>query len=121
MISLSVLLFSLFYQGGIYQLVQDIVSWLIGFFVSIGYAFVNGILAIASPLNNVIPDPTNLLSDITSFFNLASTYIGYIIDMSFISSAVLAYFVSSLIFRIVARRNTFLIKSIVNWYNKLKK
>lgn len=109
--------------GGLFnslmQLLQSIGSWILGFFTSLGAFFVNLIIDILNGINGVLPDPTPLLQTIQNMFNLVQPYVGYVVDLSFISAPVMIYFVGSWIFRILARRNTYFIKLITGWIQRL--
>lgn len=97
----------------------NIVSWLLGFFTSLGTFFINLIVDLVNGINGVLPDPTPLLQYIQDLFDLIQPYVGYILDLSFISPVVIVYFIGSWIFRILARKNTYVVKLITGWIQRI--
>lgn len=109
-----------FLTGGVFttlkELVINVIQWIIRFLTNIVSIF---LFPIVNLINNLLPNIDDLNSKIEYVFNYVSPYINYILDLSFLSQAIINYLIASLIFRITIKNSTYLQKLIVKWYHKL--
>lgn len=79
---------------------------------------------ILSPIDNLIlellPDLSNALTAVGSFFNLISNGIGWVISATGLSNETLSLIVLYFTFKLTAPMMFYMIKLALSWYNKLK-
>lgn len=95
-------------------------------------AIVNGIMSLIITLVNVILSPIDLLisqflpnlnsalNGISSFLNLASKYLGWCVDASYLSNETISLIVLFYTFKLTVPYLVSTIKLAVKWYNSLK-
>lgn len=71
-------------------------------------------------VTNMLPDFNNMLSYVASFFNTCLTYVGFIIDSTFISPEVISFLILFWVFKLTFPLAVYAIKLVVKWYNNLK-
>lgn len=79
---------------------------------------------ILAPIDNLIttflPDLSNGLTAVGSFFNLISNGIGWVVSATGLSNESLSLIVAYFSFKLTAPMLFYLIKLALSWYNKLK-
>lgn len=103
---------------------SDIINFFSGGFLEIVVRFfTNAAQSFAAPLvnkiNALLPNIDEIAFTIADVFDYALPYCKYILDFSLISPVILSYLVYSLIFRILIKNNTYIVKFLLNWYKKL--
>lgn len=71
-------------------------------------------------ITNALPDLSNVLDSVSSFLNIATQSIGWVISLSGISSNVISIIVLYYGFKLTAPLLFYFIKLALSWYNKLK-
>ena len=98
-------------------MIQEIIIAVVNFIVG----FISLIL---TPIDNLIltflPDLSNAFTAIGNFLVLISSYVGWAVSLSGLSSATLSLIVAYYTFKLTAPISFYLIKLAVAWYNKLK-
>ena len=79
---------------------------------------------ILTPIDNLIssalPDLSNVLNSVSSFLNIATQSIGWVISLTGISNTVISIIVMYYGFKLTAPLLFYFIKLALSWYNKLK-
>lgn len=78
------------------------------------------LLPINTLINNAFPNFANLLDTVSSFFHLVIQYFGYILDMLCIDSNTISFLILFWTFKLTIPYLVYLVKLIVQWYDKLK-
>lgn len=82
------------------------------------------ILLLLSPINalitSMLPDFSNMLTNVGNFFSTGATYFGYIVDSLFLNSEVVSFLILYWTFKLTFPFLVSLIKLVVKWYDKLK-
>ena len=85
---------------------------------------VNLVNVILSPIDSLIlsllPDLSDALTQIGSFFNIVSNSLGWCISLTGISSSAISLIVLYYTFKLTAPMSFYLIKLALSWYNRLK-
>lgn len=97
----------------IQAILNGIISLIIGL-VSLVLAPIDGLITSA------LPDLSNALTAVGSFFNLISNGIGWVISATGLSSDTLSLIVLYFTFKLTAPMMFYMIKLALSWYNKLK-
>lgn len=71
-------------------------------------------------ITNYLPDLSNALSLIRQLFNLAFTYIGWVLDSMFISPETISLLIAVLTMRLTIPLAINAVKLAIKWYNALK-
>lgn len=79
---------------------------------------------ILTPIDNliasVLPDLSNVFNSVSSFLNLATQSIGWVISLTGLSSSVISLVVLYYGFKLTAPLLFYMIKLALSWYDKLK-
>lgn len=79
---------------------------------------------ILTPINllitNYLPDLSNALALIRQLFNLAFTYIGWVLDSMFVSRETISLLIAVLTMRLTIPLAISAVKLAIKWYNALK-
>lgn len=79
---------------------------------------------ILAPIDNLIttflPDLSNGLTAVGSFFNLISNGLGWVVSLTGLSNESLSLIVAYFTFKLTAPMLFYMIKLALSWYNKLK-
>lgn len=79
---------------------------------------------ILTPINllitNYLPDLSNALALIRQLFNLAFTYIGWVLDSMFVSRETISLLIAVLTMRLTIPLAINSVKLAIKWYNSLK-
>lgn len=79
---------------------------------------------ILTPIDNLItsalPNLSNVLDSVSSFLNIATGSIGWVISLTGLSSSVISLVVLYYGFKLSAPMLFYMIKLAIAWYNKLK-
>lgn len=82
------------------------------------------ILLLLSPINNLItsmlPNFSDMLTNVGNFFTTGATYFGYIVDSLFLNSEVVSFLILYWTFKLTFPFVVYLIKLVIKWYDKLK-
>ncbi len=82
---------------------------------------VNVLLApIDLAISAALPDLSNALNSIASFFDYITTIVGYAVDASGLTDVSMALIVSYWVFVLTGSLSINLFKSAIKWYNALK-
>lgn len=82
---------------------------------------VNVLLApIDSAISTALPDLSNALNSIASFFDYITSIVGYAVDASGLTDVSMALIVSYWVFVLTGSLSINLFKSAIKWYNALK-
>lgn len=98
------------FLGGFIQLILDFVIYIVNILL-IPFDFV---------IDSLFPDISNALGLISDAFNVAFTYVGYILDSSGLYGHTIVFIVEYIIFRITLPLQIWVIKTAINLYNKFK-
>lgn len=84
-------------------------------------SLVNVLLApIDLAITSFLPDLSNALNSIASFFDYITTIVGYAVDASGLTDVSMALIVSYWVFVLSGSLSINLFKSAIKWYNALK-
>lgn len=95
-------------------------------------ALINGVFKIIISLSSIILAPIDLLirtfipdlnyaiGAIAKFFTYALTYIGYVVDMTLLSSEIIQFVILAYVFRLTVPFAIYSVKLAIKWYNSLK-
>lgn len=79
---------------------------------------------ILTPINllitNYLPDLSNALALIRQLFNLAFTYVGWVLDSMFVSRETISLLIAVLTMRLTIPLAISAVKLAIKWYNALK-
>lgn len=82
---------------------------------------VNLILApIDALLSAAVPDTANALQSVANMFQLATSYLGFVVDMTGLSAQAIALIVMYFTFKLTYPLVVYTIKLAVKWYNSMK-
>lgn len=89
--------------------------------MSLIISLVNVLLApIDALISQFLPDLSNALGGFASFLNLCSTYIGWVIDFTGLSSDTISLIIAYFVFALSVPLLVNTIKLAIKWYNALK-
>ena len=82
------------------------------------------VTALLTPIDNLItsllPSLSGVLDSVSSFLNLATQSIGWVISLSGLSSSVISLIILYYGFKLTAPLAFYMIKLALAWYNKIK-
>lgn len=82
------------------------------------------VTVILSPIDNLIqsalPDLSNALTAVGSFFNLIGNGVGWVISLTGLSNETLSLIVMYFTFKLTAPMLFYMIKLALSWYHRLK-
>lgn len=71
-------------------------------------------------ITNMLPNFNTMLNYVASFFNMVSTYVGYILDSFLLYNEVISFIILFWVFKLTFPLAVSGIKLVVKWYNNLK-
>lgn len=75
---------------------------------------------INNAINQFIPGFSSALNGLANVLNIASQFIGWILDSLLLNSETIAFIVAVWVFKLSFPYVVYLIKLVVQWYNNLK-
>lgn len=78
------------------------------------------LLPIDALIEQFLPDLSTALNGIASFLNMCGTYVGWVIDLTGLSSETISLIILYFTFKLTVPLLVSTIKSAIKWYNALK-
>lgn len=116
------LIYNFLTQEGHFDTLQKVIHSAFEFLMTLIVNMANVFIA---PIINLIVlifpfDYTIVAPKLNELFNYIEPYCNYILDLCIVPKSIIAIVIGSIIFRITIQNNSFVVKILIHWYDKLK-